>query len=85
VCGSSLNVLKTLVLLLFVLEEGTGGVCEWAGGGTEGGWSSFPRLRLREPPRPGAGGEILCWRRRCLASASERVKDLSHSGIGLTS
>lgn len=39
-----------------------------------------PRLRLRELPRPDGGGGILCWRRMCLASASERVKDLSHSG-----
>ena len=60
-----------------------GGVCEYAGEGTEEGWSSLLCLRLGEPPRLGAGGEILCRRRRCLARASERVKDLSHAVIGL--
>ena len=81
-CSSTLNVLKALVSLLFVLQ-GKGGVCEYAGEGTEEGWSSLLCLRLGEPPRLGAGGEILCRRRRCLARASERVKDLSHAVIGL--
>ena len=80
-CSSTVN--KALVPLLFVFQEGTGGLCEWAGVGTEGGWSSLLRLCLREPPRPGAGDEILCWRRRCSARASERVKDVWHAVIGL--
>lgn len=41
--------------------------------------SSAPLLRFLFPPLPGAGGSMLCWRRMCLARASERVKDLSHS------
>lgn len=43
-----------------------------------------PRLRLRAPPRPGAGGSMLCCWRMCFARASERVNDLSHSGTEQT-
>src|SRR5579863_7360429 len=46
------------------------------------GGSSRSRFRLRLPPRPGAPASTLCWRRMCLARASERVKDLSHSVWG---
>lgn len=41
--------------------------------------SSAPLLRFLFPPLPGAGGSMLCCKRMCLARASERVKDLSHS------
>jgi hypothetical protein len=36
-------------------------------------------LRLRVGPRAGAEGSMLCCKRMCLANASEREKDLSHS------
>ena len=35
------------------------------------------------PPRVAGGRVIECWIRMCFARASERVKDLSHSGAGL--
>ena len=70
---SILKVVKEAEELLPV--PGGGGVCILIGVPD----SSTPRLRFREPPRPGAGGDMLCCNLICFASASERVNDLSHS------